>query len=129
MSDEPKVEELFREWVRLRKQGKKPRLEELCADCPELVDQVRERIRKLEKRIRAKRRQQESTRSFATNGESAVNKPLIQIDGYTILREIWRGGQGIIFKALQTSTGRHVAVKVLTEARQLSDTERTRFDR
>lgn len=129
MSDEPEVEELFREWVRLRKQGKKPRLEDLCADCPELVDQVRERIRPLEKRIRAKRRQQESTRSFATDGESAVNKPLIQIDGYTILREIGRGGQGIIFKALQTSTGRHVAVKVLTEARQLSDTERTRFDR
>jgi len=130
MSDEPKVEGLFREWLRLKRQGAERSLQDLCADSPELVDKVREHIRQHEKRIRAKRRHQESTHWLsATDSEAVVDKPLIQIDGYAFLREIGRGGQGIIFKAIQISTGRHVAIKILPEARQLSDAERIRFDR
>src|SRR5262245_16516795 len=37
------------------------------------------------------------------------------LPGYKILREIHRGGQGVVFLAVQQSTGRQVAVKVMKE--------------
>ena len=37
----------------------------------------------------------------------------IDLPGYDILREIHRGGQGVVYQALQRSTRRKVAIKVL----------------
>lgn len=55
--------------------------------------------------------------------------PVIQIPGYEILRELSRGGQGIVYQALQRSTQRKVAIKVLADGRLASDSDRRRFER
>ncbi|MEK6642632.1 MAG: serine/threonine-protein kinase [Planctomycetota bacterium] len=61
-------------------------------------------------------------------GEAAVRgRPAI--DGYEILREIHRGGQGIVYQAVQASTGRNVAVKVLRQGPFAGAAERIRFER
>ncbi|MGD9715069.1 MAG: hypothetical protein AB7V46_23875, partial [Thermomicrobiales bacterium] len=44
-----------------------------------------------------------------------VPAPLPEIDGYEIRSELRRGGQGIVYRALQQSTRREVAIKVLRE--------------
>lgn len=51
------------------------------------------------------------------------------IPGYRIVREIHRGGQGIVYEALQLSTNRTVAVKVLLEGPFSSERARFRFER
>ncbi len=49
--------------------------------------------------------------------------------GYEIVREIHRGGQGVVYQALQLSTRRHVAIKVLKEGPFAGPGDRVRFER
>jgi serine/threonine protein kinase len=49
--------------------------------------------------------------------------------GYEILREIHRGGQGIVYQAIQKGTKRKVAIKVLLEGAYAGDSARRRFER
>jgi len=52
-----------------------------------------------------------------------------EIPGYEILDEIARGGQGIVYRALQRSTRREVAIKVLREGAGASSDAKLRFER
>ncbi len=55
--------------------------------------------------------------------------PMPEVPGYEVLREIKRGGQGIVFEAVQRSTRRRVAVKVLLDSALYSQSGRARFER
>jgi serine/threonine protein kinase/WD40 repeat protein len=48
---------------------------------------------------------------------------------YRIIREIGRGGMGVVYEAEQVSLGRHVAVKVLPSAVLADHRQRERFER
>lgn len=65
--------------------------------------------------------------SAAGRGDLAIAPDLIP--GYTITREIHRGGQGVVYQALQKSTKRKVAVKVMREGPFAGARERQRFER
>ena len=52
-----------------------------------------------------------------------------EIAGYRILSEIHRGGQGVVYKALQVATKRNVALKVPREGPFASEASRLRFER
>jgi serine/threonine protein kinase len=52
-----------------------------------------------------------------------------QIAGYEILGELSRGGQGVVFRALQKSTKREVALKILREGPFAAPSARRRFER
>jgi tetratricopeptide (TPR) repeat protein/tRNA A-37 threonylcarbamoyl transferase component Bud32 len=67
------------------------------------------------------------TAGRATAGRPAFVTP--DITGYEVLEEINRGGQGIVYRALQKSTKREVALKVLREGLFASPLTQRRFDR
>lgn len=52
-----------------------------------------------------------------------------QISGYDEVRELSRGGQGVVFTAVQRSTKRKVAIKLLLDGALASEARRRRFER
>ena len=52
--------------------------------------------------------------------DKSASLPTKDFPGYTLLREIHRGGQGVVYQALQQSTNRKVAIKVLLEGAHAS---------
>lgn len=55
--------------------------------------------------------------------------PGVLVPGYEIVEELERGGQGIIYRAVQDDTRRAVALKMLLSGRLASARERFRFER
>jgi hypothetical protein len=55
--------------------------------------------------------------------------PLDSFPGYSVIREIHRGGQGVVYQAIQKSTKRKVAIKVLLEGPYASEKAQRRFER
>ncbi len=51
------------------------------------------------------------------------------VPGYALRREIERGGQGVVYEALQRSTQRRVALKLLRHGQFATLADRARFDR
>lgn len=55
-------------------------------------------------------------------------EPELEVNGYRLLRELQRGGQAAIFLAIQKSTGRRVALKLIFSGPYASELERARMD-
>src|SRR5262249_35645115 len=93
------------EFVERYRRGERPSLQEYVDRYPELADDVREVFSAL-----ADIEQVEEDRREPVN---RVAPPPKQIGDFRLLREIGRGGMGIVYEAEQVSLGRHVALKVL----------------
>jgi len=56
-----------------------------------------------------------------------LERPVIEVPGYTVLREIGRGGQAVVFLAFKLNPGRRVALKVMRDGSLADDRTLARF--
>jgi serine/threonine protein kinase/WD40 repeat protein/tetratricopeptide (TPR) repeat protein len=116
------------EFVEAFRQGKRPSVEEFARRYPEQADEIREMLPALVLMERAKSDGDDSGQPPQAKA-SAATIPLQQLGDYQILREVGRGGMGVVYEAQQLSLGRHVAIKVLPSHALLDPRHLRRFQR
>ena len=105
--------------------GKQPDLGEYQRRFPDLAEKILELYETIFL-IESNGRAEDKHSSFHSNGRKPKLK---QLGEYRIVREIGRGGMGIVYEAIQESLERQVAVKVLPHSQVLSEDQIKRFER
>ena len=124
------VEQLAEEFAERYRRGERPPLSEYTARYPEHADQIRDLFPAL---VMMEQLAPDSEAAATFLAGSSLRKRLVehpeQLGDYRILREIGRGGMGVVYEAEQVSLGRHVALKVLPQQLRPNLTQRQRFER
>jgi serine/threonine-protein kinase len=119
--------ELLLRWQELRNQGQKVTAEELCADCPELAEELKQQIGVIQSMEGLLGLEKDTVvEPSARAGQQAEAEPG-RIPGYEILGVLGQGGMGVVYRARQVPLDRPVALKMMLEGPHAQPEQRARF--
>ncbi|QEH39156.1 Serine/threonine-protein kinase pkn5 [Aquisphaera giovannonii] len=118
------LDRLAEEFAARLRRGERPALKEYADRYPELADEIRAVFPAMAQVERAK----EICRDWGDE-DAAGAAPPSRVGDYRIVREIGRGGMGVVYEAEQVSLGRRVALKVLPSPSARDGTTLARFRR
>jgi WD40 repeat protein/serine/threonine protein kinase len=107
-ADYARFDEMAEEFAARFRRGERPSLQEYVDRCPALADQIRELFPALVELVRV----DDPPASVGAMARPAAPLPA-RVGDYRIVREVGRGGMGVVYEAEQVSLGRHVALKLL----------------
>ena len=118
------LNQLADEFAARQRAGERPRLEEYCDRHPDMADDIRSLFPAMLELERAKA---DAGPELAVSVADAP--PVTQLGDFRLLREVGRGGMGVVYEAEQVSLGRRVAIKLLPTTVFRDPTKRLRFER
>lgn len=146
MANESRLAEMLLDWESARVEGRVRAPEDLCRDCPELLEPLRERIQVLARLGTVLdltgygKEENAETRRDPDPGKSSSDefwdkikkrsgeRPMPSPPGFEIQRELGRGGMGMVYLARQTALDRLVAVKMLLGGARARPKDLARFE-
>src|SRR5262245_56990165 len=126
-ADRDPIEMLADSFLARFRRGERPSVEDYAAQHPELADEIRELLPAL---VMLEQEKPAVGPATGTNGgpdATASGQAPRQLGDYLILREIGRGGMGVVYESVQQSLGRHVALKVLPHQALAGSSQLERF--
>lgn len=105
--------------------GERPSVDDYASRYPEVADEIRELFPTMLAIERMKLQKEHSSDGRASLGARRIER----LGDFRIIREIGRGGMGVVFEAEQQSLGRRVALKVLPPNALLDEAQVRRFHR
>ena len=118
------LNQLADEFAARQRAGERPRIEEYCDRHPDLADDIRSLFPAL---VELERVKADAGPELAVAIADAP--PVSQLGDFRLLREVGRGGMGVVYEAEQVSLGRRVAIKLLPATVFRDPTKLRRFER
>ncbi len=126
MTERNAVEVLAEEFLSRCRKGENPTVAEYAEQYPEHAEQIEELFTAM---LLMERLKPHDTTGTLGPKPAAPEQPLERLGDFRIVRELGRGGMGIVYEAVQESLGRRVALKVLPPGSLASPGRLERFRR
>jgi serine/threonine protein kinase/Tfp pilus assembly protein PilF len=122
--------ELIEEWQERLRRGERPDVEEYARKHPALAEEIRQLLPGLAALENLKGDALDRTIAPTAGMPVVEGGPVLErLGDFRILREVGRGGMGVVYEAEQVSLGRRVALKVLPQKVILDSRQKRRFER
>jgi WD40 repeat protein/serine/threonine protein kinase/tetratricopeptide (TPR) repeat protein len=106
------LDQLAEEFAERYRRGERPCVQEYLDKYPELADDIREMLPAMVE-IEQVKEDRRGASAPTTPPAPSTAVPVDRVGDYRIIREVGRGGMGVVYEAEQVSLGRRVALKVL----------------
>lgn len=123
--DRDPLEMLAAEFVERQRKGVDVTVEQYAEDYPDMAEEIRELFPTIAAMEKFKVQKERFSSGRASLGPIRIER----LGDFRIVREIGRGGMGVVFEAEQESLARRVAIKVLPRHALIDEEHLKRFDR
>lgn len=125
--DQAALDAIAEEFLSAIRNGHEPSVDSYLDRYPGAADQLRELLFSIQMIEQLKSAQTQDNESDTEKSSSVQLPPIEQLGDYRIVREIGRGGMGVVFEAMHQSLGRRVAIKVLLHSGLGDNKQLSRF--